>query len=117
MPRNLLSRVLLWLQIAVLLAVILVPILWMVLTSFKERAAVSKIPPDLVFAPTLDNYRDLFSRTDFLHNTWNSFVVAGGSTLLGLALAIPAAFAVSWHRTTWPATVTLFARMAPGTLF
>ena len=117
MPRSLFVRILLWLQVAVLLLVILVPILWMVLTSFKERAEVTKIPPDLFFTPTLDNYRDLFSRTDFLHNSWNSFVVAGGSTLLGLALAIPAAFAISWHRTTWPATVTLFARMAPGTLF
>jgi multiple sugar transport system permease protein len=30
---------------------------------------------------------------------------------------VPAAFAVSWSRITWPATVTLMARMAPGTLF
>jgi len=43
--------------------------------------------------------------------------VAFGATLLGLVLAIPAAFAISWHRMTWPATLTLFARMAPGTLF
>jgi multiple sugar transport system permease protein len=34
-----------------------------------------------------------------------------------LVLGVPAAFAVSWTRITWPATVTLLARMAPGTLF
>jgi multiple sugar transport system permease protein len=37
--------------------------------------------------------------------------------LIGLLLGAPAGFAVSWSRITWPATVTLMARMAPGTLF
>jgi len=105
------------LQTAILMIVILAPILWMISLSFKMRADVTKIPPPLLFTPTLDNYRELIVRAEFLTNTWNSFIVAGGSTLLGLALAIPAAFAISWHRVTWPATVTLFARMAPGTLF
>lgn len=104
-------------QAAVLVAAVLAPIAWMVLASFKDRAEVTRIPPRLFFDPTLENYRQLFLRSDFLHYTWNSVVVSSGSTLLGLALALPAAFAISWHRTTWPATVTLFARMAPGTLF
>ena len=65
----------------------------------------------------MENYQHLFTRTDFLENTLNSFYVAGGSTVLGLLLALPAAYAISWHRMTWPATLTLFARMAPGTLF
>lgn len=58
-----------------------------------------------------------FHKNRFLENTLNSFYVAGGSTVLGLLLALPAAYAISWHRMTWPATLTLFARMAPGTLF
>ncbi|MBL8701002.1 MAG: carbohydrate ABC transporter permease [Alphaproteobacteria bacterium] len=89
----------------------------MAMASFKTRSDVTKYPPVLFFDPTLENYRQLFERTDFLENTLNSFIVASGSTLLGLALAIPAAFAVSWHRWIWPATITLLARMAPGTLF
>lgn len=95
----------------------LFPLLWMALSSFKSPLEVTAYPPVLVFSPTLDNYSELFGRTDFLHNTWNSFVVAGGSTILGLIIATPAAFAISWHRMMWPATVSLFARMAPGTLF
>ena len=105
------------LQAMVILVVFLAPLAWMVLASFKDRTAVTAYPPRLLFTPTLDNYRELFARTDFIEYTWNSFVVASGSTLLGLLLAIPAAFAVSWHRMTWPATASLFARMAPGTLF
>jgi multiple sugar transport system permease protein len=104
-------------QAVVLMVVLFAPIAWMILASFKNRVDVTRYPPKLLFEPTLDNYRQLFIRTDFLENTLNSFYVAGGSTVLGLALAIPAAFAISWHRLTWPATLTLFARMAPGTLF
>lgn len=104
-------------QALVLMVVLFAPIAWMILASFKNRVDITRYPPKLLFEPTLDNYRELFIRTDFLDNTLNSFYVAGGSTLLGLALAIPAAFAISWHRLTWPATLSLFARMAPGTLF
>ena len=105
------------LQVIVLCIALFAPIAWMILASFKNRTEITKYPPELFFTPTLENYQHLFTRTDFLENTLNSFYVAGGSTVLGLLLALPAAYAISWHRMTWPATLTLFARMAPGTLF
>ena len=105
------------LQVVVLCIVLFAPIAWMILASFKPRTEIMRYPPELFFTPTLENYQQLFTRTDFLENTLNSFYVAGGSTLLGLLLAVPAAYAISWHRLAWPATLTLFARMAPGTLF
>lgn len=105
------------LQVIVLCIVLFAPIAWMILASFKNRTEITTYPPELFFTPTLENYQHLFTRTDFLENTLNSFYVAGGSTVLGLLLALPAAYAISWHRMTWPATLTLFARMAPGTLF
>ena len=110
-------RVLAFVQVAVLALILFAPIAWMVMASFKSRVDITRYPPALLFDPTLENYRQLFIRTDFLENTMNSFIVAGGSTLLGLLLALPAAFAISWHRMVWPATLTLFARMAPGGLF
>jgi multiple sugar transport system permease protein len=112
-----LMRYLMSLQVIVLCIVLFAPIAWMILASFKNRTDITKYPPELFFTPTLENYQHLFTRTDFLENTLNSFYVAGGSTVLGLLLALPAAYAISWHRMTWPATLTLFARMAPGTLF
>ena len=111
------SRIATALQIVILIIVLFAPIAWMLVSSFKSRVDITAYPPKLLFAPTLENYRQLFVRTDFLDNTLNSFYVAAGSTLLGLLLAVPAAFAISWHRMVWPATLTLFARMAPGTLF
>ncbi|KAB7566313.1 ABC transporter permease subunit [Verminephrobacter eiseniae] len=96
---------------------ILLPIAWMLLSSFKPSAQVTAYPPRLWFGPTLENYRTLFAGTPFLRYTWNSTVITAGSTAIGLLLGTAAAFAVSWTRITWPATVTLLARMAPGTLF
>ncbi len=105
------------LQVAIVAVLILAPIAWMVLSSFKPSAEVTAYPPTLVFAPTLDNYRQLFGTTPFGRYTWNSLVVTAGSTAIGLVLGVPLAFATSWTRITWPATVTLLARMAPGALF
>ena len=112
-----LSRFLDRLQIALVVIVLIAPVAWMVASAFKPRTEVAAFPPRFLFTPTLENFVELFRRTDFLDNTLNSLIVAGGSTVLGLLLAFPAAFAMSWHRMAWPATATLFARMAPGTLF
>ncbi len=111
------ARALDGIALALVILVLVAPVAWMVLSAFKPRTEVAALPPRLFFTPTLENFDELFQRTDFLENTLNSLIVAGGSTLLGLLLAFPAAFAMSWHRMTWPATATLFARMAPGTLF
>ncbi|MGA2989209.1 MAG: carbohydrate ABC transporter permease [Candidatus Korobacteraceae bacterium] len=105
------------LQLAMVALVVLAPVAWMVLSSFKPSSEVTAYPPKLLFSATLDNYRQLFHTTPFARYALNSFWVSTGSTLIGLLLGAPAGFAVSWSRITWPATVTLMARMAPGTLF
>jgi multiple sugar transport system permease protein len=104
-------------MLSLVLAVLAVPVVWVVLSAFKPRTEVAALPPHLFVRPTLENFVELFGRTDFGQNTLNSLIVAGGSTLLGLGLAAPASFAMAWHRLSWPATATLFARMAPGALF
>lgn len=104
-------------QLTVAGILILAPTVWMVLSSFKPSFEVTSYPPTLIFQPTLENYVNLWQTTPFLHYAVNSLIVTVGSTLIGLVLGIPAAFAVSWSRVSWPAIVTLAARMAPGTLF
>jgi len=104
-------------QLTIAGILILAPTVWMVLSSFKPSFEVTSYPPTLIFQPTFENYTILWETTPFLSYAVNSFVVTIGSTLLGLIFGIPAAFAVSWSRVTWPAILTLAARMAPGTLF
>ena len=111
------GRVLRMGEVAAVCAIVLIPIAWMIASSLKHSFEVTRYPPVLLFTPTLDNFRRLFTDVMFLQYAANSLIVAGGSTALGLLLAVPAAFAISWHRSSWPATLALFTRMAPGTLF
>lgn len=98
-------------------ALILTPLIWMVLSSFKSSDQVTAYPPTLLFRPTLANYENLARTTSFVAYARNSLIESGGATLLGLVLGIPAAYAASVTRASWPALATLSARMAPGTLF
>ena len=109
------SSILLQLVLAGIL--IMTPTAWMVLSSFKPSFEVTAYPPTLIFSPTLENYVQLMRTTPFFCYALNSLIVTIGSTGLGLLFGIPAAFAVSWTRISWPAILTLAARMAPGTLF
>ena len=114
------DRVTTWLNAVLLFlagCVVMIPTLWMVLSSFKQSFEVTAYPPTVFFTPTLENYVSLSATTPFLHYAYNSMVVTISSTALGLLLGAPAAFVASWTRITWPAVVTLVARMAPGTLF
>jgi sorbitol/mannitol transport system permease protein len=75
------------------------PILWMVLTSFKTEVAAIATPPQLLFAPTLESYAEVQERADYLHFALNSVIISFGGTLLALAFAIPAAYAMAFHPT------------------
>ena len=70
------------------------PVLWMVLTAFKPETAAYSYPPKWTFSPTLSEFRSVFSRGigPFLENSLFATLV---STLVVLALALPAAYALS----------------------
>jgi sorbitol/mannitol transport system permease protein len=70
------------------------PIIWMVLTSFKQEADAYTDPPKLFFKPTLDQFAGVVDR-GFLPYLVNSTFVTVVVTLVVLVLAIPAAYALS----------------------
>ncbi len=105
------------LQLVLAGVIIMSPVVWMVLSSLKPSFEVTAYPPTLFFSPTAENYSQLIKTTPFFSYAVNSLIVTVGSAGLGLLFGIPAAFAVSWTRISWPAILTLAARMAPGTLF
>jgi len=73
------------------------PILWTVLTSFKSEAdAIASPPKFLFFQWTVENYAEVQQRSDYLRHFWNSVVISVGSTLLGLVIAIPAAWSMAF---------------------
>ncbi len=76
------------------------PILWTAITSFKtEGEAIASPPSFLFFDWTLENYHEVQSRSDYLKHFTNSVVISFGSTLLGLLIAIPAAWAMAFAPT------------------
>ena len=73
------------------------PVLWTVLTSFKtEGQAINDPPLFLFFDWTLENYSIVQERSDYMKFLWNSIFVAGGSTLLGILIAVPAAWSMAF---------------------
>jgi multiple sugar transport system permease protein len=77
------------------LALVLFPSYWTLFSSFKDRfEIVSGIPRLLPTHFILDNYRSVLGGP-FIRVTMNSLLVACVTVLIGLALAIPAAFAVA----------------------
>jgi multiple sugar transport system permease protein len=72
-----------------------VPLYWLVTTSFKQGADVFRGLGSLfVFTPSLAAYQRVWN-ADLLHSAINSVLIAGGTTLLTLVLAVPAAYALA----------------------
>ncbi|MGX8012325.1 carbohydrate ABC transporter permease [Mesorhizobium sp. ORM8.1] len=71
------------------------PLLWLVLTSFKNRVDIFALTSKLTFTPTLDNYREAFQNKGFNRNLINSVVVALASTAIALVVGVPAAYSLS----------------------
>ena len=82
---------------AVVGLLIFFPILWTILTSFKTEAqAVADPPLFLAFDWTLENYAAVQERSDYFRHFMNSVIISLGSTLIGLAIAIPAAWSMAF---------------------
>ncbi|MEF2074180.1 carbohydrate ABC transporter permease [Consotaella aegiceratis] len=73
------------------------PILWTILTSFKtEGEAVASPPSFLFFDWTLDNYVTVQERSNYFRHFWNSVIISLGSTIIGLIIAVPAAWSMAF---------------------
>ncbi len=88
---------------------------WMVTLSLKTHVEAAGYPPHFFrFGVTFKNYAEVFQKNPFLLYTWNSMVVAAGSTLLGLVVGLPAAFSIARWRQQRLALTILVARIIPG---
>jgi sorbitol/mannitol transport system permease protein len=76
------------------------PILWMVLTSFKTELEAFATPPSFLFFQwTTENYATVQERSDYVHHALNSIILAGGSTLIAMLIAVPAAWSMAFAPT------------------
>ncbi len=101
-----------WVFMAALLIYTLVPMLWMLSTSLKSEYAATEYPPRWIPEfPTIEQYRELLNPASdvgrtFLRYLGNSLFVSSVTTLFGLLVGVPAAYAFS--RFTFPGKNALF---------
>lgn len=89
------SSVLTYSVLLVAVVLVLVPLLWVLSTSFKTNVQASSYPPRFVgFTPTLVNYRGVLTSPVFRHTLVTSVVVTAASTALAVAAAALSAYAL-----------------------
>lgn len=87
--------VLLYALAALALLVFLMPLYLLISSSIKPGVMMFSRPPQFVFTPTLEHYRDLFTLRDFHWNILNSLIVALGSTIFSVIIGSMAAYALA----------------------
>ena len=80
--------------LALLAALTLFPLAWMLSASFMASGEASQFPPPLLPAsPTLAHYRELFGTQGLGRQALNSLFVASAATVLSLAFNLTAGYA------------------------
>lgn len=105
----------------VLVAVIIIPFLfpffWMMISSVKTQADITRVPPVWKFTPTSTHYKSVFEQHDFAQYIFNSGIIAVGSTIFSLILGLPAAYSIARFKQNKLALAILVARIIPGITF
>jgi multiple sugar transport system permease protein len=102
------ERVLRGLALALIVAFFMFPLFWILLMSFQTNETILRIPPSVLFEPTLENYQALIvGKLDtaagsldiaFMRNLGNSVLLSVASVALALLLGVPAAYAFARHK-------------------
>jgi multiple sugar transport system permease protein len=115
-----------WIFLILLLLFTVIPMLWMLSTSFKTQLGALRFPPRWIpDNPTLENYKLLLNPNEdvgrtFLRYMGNSLFVSTATTIIGVIVAVPAAYAFSRFR--FPGKNALFygvllRNMFPAVIF
>ena len=74
------------------------PLGWLALMAFKTELQAISVPPLWWFTPTLENFREVQERSDYLLYARNSLITSVLSTLIGLMIATPAAYSMAFFK-------------------
>ncbi|HEX9113287.1 MAG TPA: carbohydrate ABC transporter permease [Nitrospirota bacterium] len=84
------------------------PLLWQALTSLKPDAELTRLPPVLPQAPTLEHYRSIFTGAPFLRIIANSAFVASCSTAFSIVIGSLAAFGLAKLNVRYKGLILIF---------
>ena len=105
---SVLERVLRGMAISLVILFFMFPLFWIFLMSFQTNETILRIPPSVVFSPTLENYQALITGKlvtaagtldiAFMRNLGNSVFLSVTSVAIALLLGVPAAYAFARHK-------------------
>ena len=85
-------------EVAILMVIVffMMPIFWLVTTSFKFGRDAFAIPPQWIFFDfTLKNFQTVLAETKTGQFMMNSIIITTGTTLLSLTLGVPGGYAIA----------------------
>ena len=78
-------------------SLIFFPIFWILVLSFKTEGDAIKTPLEILTSVwTLESYAVVQERSNYFKHFYNSVFIAFGSTLIGILIAIPAAWSMAF---------------------
>lgn len=88
----------------VIMLLYLLPLLFVVLASFKSNAEIQNHPSSIIFPVTLDAYRAVIT-SNLGRAMLNSLIIATGVTLVTVALGTPLAYVLARVRARWTGVI------------
>jgi multiple sugar transport system permease protein len=117
--RRLISSIFTYSILLLVVAIVLLPIYWMVITSLKLPREIYRVPSLWPQVFTWDNYHELIDEKDFLLNIRNSLIVASAVTVISLIISSFAAYSLVRFRYRFKGIIgriILFAYLTPTSL-
>lgn len=92
-------RLITYIILSAAVAVTLLPLLWIISTSFKQPTEIYSSPPVWIStSPTLQSYIDVITKSSIPKAFLNSLLIALGTTVISLILGILSGYAFSRFR-------------------
>lgn len=92
----------------------LLPLVWMLLTSFKQQRDIFTTPPTFFFDPTLNQYVQAFVAGGLGPKMINTIIVAGGAGIVSLVAGAMAGYALSRLKIKGAATIGVLILASRG---
>src|SRR5436309_83226 len=87
-----------WLAPTIYIVALMAPIYWLVCMSLKTNSETLSAFSLWPQAPTLGNYRVIFTDPSWYRGYLNSIIYVALNTVISIAVALPAAYAFSRYR-------------------
>lgn len=79
--------------------VFMIPMYYLIVSTFKNQKQILESPLGLTLSPTLDNYKKALASMDYWKCFGNSFLITSVSVVLVIIFGSMAAYSISRHRT------------------